>query len=128
MNPVNPNVLSNGTIQYYASMDMMSDSEKEQTTFHEIGHNYGLYYGVDRSKEWLLASNWIVKNGKFVNARPEEFVSEYASKDFFEDFAESFMYYRYYPHALKNKSPARYEYLRAKIYGGQEFLNPAYCR
>ncbi|KYG64702.1 hypothetical protein AZI86_10855 [Bdellovibrio bacteriovorus] len=128
LNPVNPNVLSNGIIQFYKPMDAMSDSHKEHTTFHEIAHNYGTFYGLDSSQEWLKASGWVEKEKHFINERPQEFVTDYASKDFFEDFAESFTYYRYYPQVLKLKSPLRYEYFKKTLYKGQEFLSVSDCK
>lgn len=126
-NPVNANVLSNGIIQFYSPMDKMSDSDKEHTTYHEIAHNYGTYYGIDSSAEWLKVSGWKEVNKKFINERPEEFVTRYAASNFFEDFAESFTYYRYYPQTLKEKSPTRYEFLKNKIFSGKEFTSEAAC-
>jgi hypothetical protein len=75
----------------------------------------------------MAASGWEEKDDSFINTRPQEFVSRYAAKDFFEDFAESFTYYRYYPQTLKAKSPLRYEYLKKVVYGGREYLNNETC-
>jgi hypothetical protein len=127
VNPVNANVLSNGIISFYTPMDAMSDSHKEQTTFHEIAHNYGSNFGIDHSKEWLEVTGWEQEGGKFVNKRTEEFVTRYASTNFFEDFAESFTYYRYYPARLKAKSPRRYDFLKNKVFSGKEYLEETDC-
>lgn len=128
VNPMNPNILSNGTIQFYSTIDSLSDSHKEHTTFHEIAHSYGTFLGFDSSKEWLKASGWQAQGKNLVNVRPHEFVTAYASQDIFEDFAESFTYYRYYPQVLKQKSPLRYEYLKKHVYKGKEYLYASDCQ
>lgn len=128
VNPVNANVLSNGVIQFYSSIDSLSDSQKEQTTFHELAHNYGSAFGLDTSKEWWDAAGWVQEGETFKNIRPEEFITAYAKGNFFEDFAESVTYYRYYPHKLKAKSPARYEYIKKTLFAGKEFLSEEHCQ
>lgn len=128
VNPMNANVLSNGIIHFYTPMDAMTDSHKEHTAFHEVAHNYGTFYGLDSSKEWLAASGWERKEKTYTNVRPQEFVNKYAAKDFIEDFAESFTYYRYYPQILKTKSPTRYEYFKKNLYLGHEFLSLSECK
>jgi len=123
VNPINPNILSNGLISVYSVLDTKSDFEKETTLYHEFGHNLRPGENIEISEQWLTASGWFVEEGKLKNNRPQEFVTEYAKKNLFEDFAETFLYYRYFPAVLKEKSPARYQYMKIQIYGEVEYLN-----
>jgi hypothetical protein len=51
------------------------------------------------------------------------FVSDYAKTNAYEDFAESASFYRYFPAKLKAAAPAKYQFLKAKVFFGQEYLN-----
>jgi hypothetical protein len=127
-NPLKPTIYSNGVIQFYAKSLELSESQKEQTTYHEIGHVVALVHGgLDDSKEWLAASGWEESNGSFANEKKEKPASVYASINPAEDFAETFTYYRYYPALLKARSPSRYEYMKKAVYSGEEFLSDSDC-
>ncbi len=123
VNPLNENILSNGLITIYSGLDSKSDFEKETSMYHEFGHN--MFVGdenLDISSAWQKASGWYVKDGKVLNDHPEQFVDDYAKTNIYEDFAQTFMYYRYYPTILLEKSPVRYHYMKDVIYSGQEYL------
>lgn len=123
VNPLNPLIYSNGTILFYTPTESLTDSQKEHTTYHEIAHAIGGATGSDWSPDWLKASGWVVnENKKFVRTRDSEFISLYSKQDYFEDFAETFTFYRFNPAKLKERSPLRYEYMKMHIYMGQEYL------
>ncbi len=55
-------------------------------------------------------------------------VSAYAGTNAEEDFAESVTAYRYMAPALMRRAPARYAFLRDKVFGGLEYGSEAKCR
>jgi len=129
VNPVKSSILANGLITFYEPFDKLRDDEKETITYHELGHTVGTEGHLDISDEWLEAAGWQVQGNQVINLRPEEFLSDYAAykSDCFEDFAETFMYYRYYPQVLLEKSPRRYEYMKKYVYDGLEYLAERAC-
>jgi len=126
VDPMNANVLSNALIQVYSPLESETPAHQEQTMFHELGHAVGAA-SLDHTPEWIAASGWALVDGKVINNKPDEFISEYAKKDLFEDFAESFVYYRYAPELLIKKSPARYDYLKKFVFGNREYRSQADC-
>ena len=55
---------------------------------------------------------------------PEPFPTEYAEKNVFEDFADSFAIYIVYPEYLKNNFPKRYRFMRTLLRQEYEQLYP----
>lgn len=97
------------------------------TLTHEIAHNIGQAKGLDLSADWLALSGWKRLQGdKWESSRPD-FVSEYGGTDPKEDFAESVVAYRYQPQLLRRVSPAKYNFLKDKVFGGAEFGPDANC-
>lgn len=129
VNPVKSTILANGLITFYTPFDNLGDVEKETITYHELGHTVGTEGQFDISDEWLEAAGWQVQGNQVINLRPEELLSDYAvyKSDCFEDFAETFMYYRYRPMELLIKSPSRYSYMKKYIYKGLEYLTTDAC-
>lgn len=127
VNPLNPDILSNGIIVFYSPMAALPENHIEHTVFHEIGHVVGHVTGLDASKAWLEASGWRIEGSSVKNPRPEAFPSRYAMKDVFEDFAESFVFYRYNPDRLRERSPERYGFMKQFVFGGKEFLDSSEC-
>lgn len=123
----NPNIVSNGIIQFYTPIDTKTDMQKERTTYHEIAHALGTSRRLDTSPEWIRISGWVLIDGKPVQPNKNGLVTQYAGKDLFEDFAESFVYYRYEPETLLALSPERYQYMKDKVFGGREYLKSLSC-
>jgi hypothetical protein len=121
IHPDGKHILANGLIVTYLPFEKLPDYLKEQTIYHELGHNIANTNNIDSSEEWLAASGWVIENDQFINHSPKNFISEYAKKDFFEDFAESFRAYRYEPEALYKKSIQRYEYMKKFLYDNVEY-------
>lgn len=130
VNPVKESIIANGLISFYLPFDQLSDSEKETVTYHELGHSIATENNLDTSSEWFEAAGWKVVGDKLINIRPKELLSDYAvyKSDCFEDFAETFMYYRYRPEELLKISPGRYEFMKKYVYGGVEYLDSRACK
>lgn len=124
----------------------VADSELASVLTHEIGHlvDANLLAGDDTSQktgfydfdEPVLADDpslafykisWTSEADKKGAATEYDFVSLYAMTDPFEDFAETYTYYRLHgPEflALTKTSPAlknKYEFMRDYVFGEQEF-------
>jgi len=101
----------------------LSDVERRATIVHELGHEYA------RAHHWRGSWSRAMGEDKAL-ARPlnnASSVSYYADESPDEDFAESVAAYRYMPAFLKARAPARYAYLRDRVFGGQEYLAPETC-
>lgn len=118
-------VHSNAVMTMYPAMEDLDEVYQMYTLVHEIGHLIGTKYKVDSDREWIDIS-WKVdpKSQHWIRSQDQErFVSPYAMKDFFEDFAESFATYRLNPETLKKASLKKYNYIKDKIFQGHEYTN-----
>jgi len=136
-----------GASSLYLRADLFELPSAKRVLLHEIGHLVDL--GRLRSKTFSQKSAFLdgstpvfaddpsaqfyaisfLENEKW---RPEtkvsDFVSRYAATDPFEDFAESFLFYRengatFREMAAKNpKLQKKYNFLKNKVFGGREFV------
>lgn len=83
-----------------------------ETISHEVGH------GVHRRLPSQAQTEW-----ESLSARsgPGERVSEYANKNAREDFAESYRAYIHDPELLLDVNPAKYTFLRDRVFDGREY-------
>lgn len=85
------------------------------TTVHEVGHNVHeniLGNNPEVAAKWEQIHTQSGRNG---------FVSDYARKSVYEDFAESYRAYVHDPQALKFHSPIKYEFMCSNVFGGREY-------
>lgn len=109
----------------------------QEVIVHELchHHDYKGYYATKGNKyssqqlkgEWLKISGWKEETGpdgkpKWKQAENGQFVSSYAGSSPTEDYAESCMNYLLNPQELKDKAPAKYDYMKRHVYNNQEFL------
>ena len=83
------------------------------TLVHEIGHNVHqniLEHDPEKAKQWIS----LYEEGV-------GFVSDYASTDQYEDFAESYMTYVRDPEFLQFINPEKYTFMRDEVFAGQEY-------
>lgn len=106
------------------------------TTLHEIAHYIGKEFDFDGAG-WMELSGWDesvtfeLEAAKFEYSHDPNacFISTYGMETPGEDFAESFVAYRYTPERLKNTCPQKYEYLKNNVFNGVEFINhKQFCR
>ena len=129
------------SIELYHSWDKGTTEQKKYILFHEIAHNWSNIVSeeLDESQEWLKITGWIKIPGGFTVGWEHPFqsrqkmsqypwASEYASVNSWEDFAESVSSYRFTPQSLFSKSPARYNFIKNKIFGGIEFKDNKNCQ
>lgn len=103
------NIYSHGAFE---SEDFLLD-----TLVHEIGHN--VHYNIRRDN-FDLDVQWAELFRQSEKDR-ELFISDYAQTNKFEDFAETYMFYVRYPDFLMLVNLNKYEYMRSKIFNGQEY-------
>ncbi len=107
--------------------------------FHELAHNLpniiNRSQGLDESDEWLELGGWIkdyddqpfYEIKKIDPAKTHTFLSIYSKQNPVEDFAESATAYRYIPNILQKKAPAKYAFIKDKIFNSIEFKDEAQC-
>lgn len=123
-------------------------SELAAVFTHEIGHlvdgsyltginkyqSSGFYdfdqeVAIDDASLGFYRISWLSDKKRKSTARELDFVSLYAMSDPFEDFAETYMFYRLHGESfrlLKESSTAlheKYEFMKWKVFKGQEFGN-----
>lgn len=113
--------LANATISLFDGWSSLSSEMMEYIVFHEIAHKLGRYLNLDHSVYWSAIS-------KCQDGSKECYVSTYAAKDQFEDFAESVTAYRYNSQALKKASAAKYKFIRETVFRNHEFINKENCQ
>ena len=105
-----------------------SESVRQITAFHELGHVIGDRGELDQSEEWKRFSGWKNDgNGRPVPTIEGCLVSTYGMNSEDEDFATSLEAYRYNPADLKSRCPSKYAFLKDQIFEGQEYIEEASC-
>jgi hypothetical protein len=114
-----------------------------QVAVHELTHHLDFassqnsYHGISESPEFLNLSGWKKKSTYVTDEktgkkklqeqwdRPKDkaFVRDYAGSAPAEDFAESTAYYMLQPQYLKTIDPEKYNFIKSKVFNGQEFIN-----
>ncbi len=137
-----------GESAIYIKCNDISSNELVSVFIHEMGHitDTGLYEGqasagssrfIDNRKKVFsndpsvafYSVNWKDSKTKWKNSSPLDFVSGYAMKDPFEDFAESYNFYILHGSQFRYLSSSntrlaqKYVYLRDVIFHGEEFDN-----
>ncbi|HTL12721.1 MAG TPA: hypothetical protein VL588_09555 [Bdellovibrionota bacterium] len=106
------------------------------TVTHELGHTVGTDLELDHSPTFLALSGWqqrtqVLQDGYqntiYVSTQPACLVSRYGATNPDEDFAESFRAYRYSPQLLKDRCPAKYQYMKELVFNGVEYTSEAAC-
>lgn len=122
-------VAANATISLFDLWERQNSYQRQYTIYHEIGHVYansslGRY---DESTYWMNIGGWDAQkqDSKRIKSR---FVSEYATTNSAEDFAESVSAYRLNPQLLKTTSPERYEYLKYLVFDRVEYTSTNSCK
>ncbi len=84
----------------------------EETIAHEVGHNVHANLSPEAQTTWEQIST---------TSGPDEFVSDYAKTDVYEDFAESYATYQHDSELLREASSAKYDFMRDEVYHGHEY-------
>jgi hypothetical protein len=120
--------ISGSTVPVYRKINVFQVAAPFQTTqylldtlTHEIGHNVQM--NIRRTEpQWDKEWNTMYKQSlQTFAATGQGFVSDYARTNASEDFAETYMTYVRYPQILMAANPAKYEFMRQFVFGGQEF-------
>jgi hypothetical protein len=145
-------LVANAGIMLFGIWENAASLKRQYILFHEFAHNFAFRDNsrIDLSKDWLDLSDWKrdstnhEKNRALKGAKgtadekrefdsgywdhPESscFVSLYASLRPEEDFAETATAYRYEPQKLKERCPAKYDFMKNKVFK-VEYLNNQAC-
>lgn len=113
-------VVANSFGGVFDPIDELNYQQKVYFFVHELAHRARLRSkpALDESPEWMRISGW--EGSKKAPAITLE-ISAYAQTNAFEDFAETYALYRLDPNRLKALSPARYEYMRDRVFDGIEY-------
>ncbi len=104
-------VVANARIDVFDLWNQQTRGARIADLVHELGHLLGMK--LDDTPEW--------------KAMPKEPISEYSKTNNGEDFAETFLAYRFAPQKLRKVSPKRYEFVKEKVFNGLEFNSTKDC-
>jgi hypothetical protein len=94
----------------------------QKTISHEIGHN-AYFNHIEMNSE--LANIWaeLSEKGNFVSEYAREVSQTMPERYVYEDFAESYQLYINFPEQLAFIDPAKFEFMRDKVFGGREYFS-----
>lgn len=98
---------ANGKWTFFIPWRNLSFIGKIGLAIHEFSHIVGTKSDLDFSKKWLK----LFKESKLAGSY-DGFISQYADKNFAEDFAESLTCFIISPELLKKHLPSKYEFFR----------------
>ena len=128
-----------GEIVFISSAFNGDKSWAAMVAVHELAHHLDFakssknFRGFSENPEFLKLSGWKLEKkyemqkGKKVLVetwkRPEtkDFVRDYAGTEPAEDFAEAVAYYVYEPDKLRDTDPEKYDFVKNRVFNGQEF-------
>jgi hypothetical protein len=121
--------VANATITVFSVWeDLPNDQERMSALIHEIGHNIGNRLKQDESKQWHDLSGWVEKDGTWTASKDDQIVSKYGMTNPAEDFAETFIAFRYNPALLKQMSPTKYDYMKKNVFLNLEYDTEEKCQ
>ena len=109
----------------YNAIDKKTPPQQIGLFIHEIAHQVGGsdMGGPDSSPEWQVASGWkLIARGNQRYFGRDPWISKYQQTDAFEDFAETYSLFRLNPHRLKALSPGRFDFMKAQVFEGVDYL------
>jgi hypothetical protein len=99
------------------------------TITHEIAHAYADGFNLHYDQLWKDYSKWnfVPKKGEFKPKNKKNIISKYGEDDPAEDFAETFVAYRYNPEKLKKLAPKKFKYMKEMVFGGIDYTSASNC-
>jgi len=127
------------SIKIFDLWDQETPALKKYVLFHELAHNWSklVAQDLDESEEWLKITGWKKISGGFAVFWEHPFqgkftsypwISKYSSGNAWEDFAEAVAAYRFIPERMEKTNPARYHFIKTKIFGNIEFKDNTNCQ
>lgn len=86
--------------------------QMEYTITHEVGHNVYHNLPTDQQQQWDTIS---------ANSRADEYVTDYAKTNQYEDFSESYAHYVTSPELLAEVSQAKYNFMGNEVFHGRTY-------
>jgi len=120
-------VAANAGLGVFDAWAAEKPGERRAILSHEIAHMLSRNV-FDKSETWQQLGRWKRLGGeKWQSGAKNASVSYYAETNPFEDFAESFIAYRYRPELLRSASPGKYAYLSTYLFGGLDYADGSAC-
>lgn len=92
----------------------------DSLVMHELGHHVWIHFTYTDKKvttDFMALSGWKrVEGYHWPHSPSAKFVSDTASHNAKEDFAECVSFYKYAPDELKRVSPEKYEFMRMRVF------------
>ena len=110
-----------GNVSLFGIWDRQNPQMQMAILTHELAHTVAVRLGIAENPRWLSLSDWKVGSKAFKAGKKRSFVSQYAAYNPDEDFAESFVAYRYNPLLLKRKSPEKFRFLKEVVFQGIDY-------
>jgi len=63
------------------------------------------------------------RSSNYLHSEDACFLSDYSKENPHEDFAETFVAYRYMPEILRNRCRGKYDFIKENVFGGMEFTS-----
>ncbi len=121
-------VVANSGVIFFDRWRESSSLTRQYTAFHELSHNISSRHeNADSSTEWMTLSGW-KRLGDAWEMDPNAcMISKYGKASPAEDFAEVLSAYRYNSRGLEKACPIKYNYMKAKVFGGMEYKDSSQC-
>jgi hypothetical protein len=121
-------VYANAGMMLFDNWEGLSSEGRQHTILHEVGHNFALRNRrQDMSPEWLSLSGWLQRGDRWTPRPNGCFASVYGRGNPAEDYAVSFKAYRYNGAEFRAHCPQKYEFLKAQVFGGMEYVDERTC-
>ena len=124
------NTIADSALRFYQLFSDIPKNEQISAILHEVAHNISditALEELDYGNEWIQLSTW-TSYGDSLDPRDlkiyndsKNFVSNYALSSPAEDFAESFTAYIVNPFFLQKKAPAKYKFLKDRVFKSIEY-------
>lgn len=137
---------SNAVIMLFSGWTHLPHLLRQMAIFHELAHTLSHLESptLDFTPEWLSLGKWTsIESPAIDDSRrrglspaskywktsldSSQWVSLYSTTNPSEDFAETVVAYRYAPSRLKGIAPAKYHYIRDRVFKGLEFTSNQAC-
>lgn len=120
--------LANAVVMIFDPWDKQSTLRRQYTIFHEMAHNIsGKLKDMDESPEWLNLSGWVKKGDDWASSPSACHISQYGTKNPWEDFAESLSAFRYNGAQFRAKCPVKFEFVKRQVFKGVDYTDVKNC-
>ncbi len=116
-------------VMFYDMWSTKPSSSRQYVAFHEIAHNISHSLGdLDNSPAWLSTAGWTRMGDNWTTEANFCAVSKYGNSKPDEDFAETVSAYRYNGRSLRERCPAKYQFMKERVFQNREYVDGSCAR